>query len=188
MLFQSKGKELRLVKKSATYKTDMDGHLIKVPGEAVEFINHFFRTEDPDLIDWLLKHPSRGIEFDVVPEEVFEYAKKNKDQIISQEKPEPISLVNTNEVVEEAVSKAVETIMGKLKPILESYDATMKRYESFIQRPKKYWWCDECHQKFTSPIMLARHRKNTGHRKLEDLKKTQENSKENTEDVEDKEE
>lgn len=63
MLFVSKIKDFRIIRRPADRIMDEQRRPIVLKGERVEFNNWRFNTDDPDLIEWLINHPEYGITF-----------------------------------------------------------------------------------------------------------------------------
>ena len=60
MLFVSKIRDLRLIKRPADRTMDKYGNASFTPGELVEFSNFRYVTGNEETIEWLLKHPDYG--------------------------------------------------------------------------------------------------------------------------------
>jgi hypothetical protein len=63
MIFVSKARELRLIRKPADRIMDEFRRPIILRGERAEFENHRYSTEDPGMIDWLLHNPAYGVSY-----------------------------------------------------------------------------------------------------------------------------
>jgi hypothetical protein len=86
MLFVSKIRDLRLIRRPADRVMDEQRRPIILKGERVEFANWRFSTEDPDLIDWLTHHREYGVTFT---------SDKMKDKAVEQ--PEKVVLRDTDD-------------------------------------------------------------------------------------------
>ena len=60
MLFVSKMRDLRLIKRPADRTTDKYGNASFTQGERVEFSNFRYATSNEETIEWLLNHPDYG--------------------------------------------------------------------------------------------------------------------------------
>lgn len=63
MLFVSKIRDLRLIRRPADRIMDEQRRPIILKGERVEFSNFRYQTNDEDVIEWLCSHPLYGKEF-----------------------------------------------------------------------------------------------------------------------------
>ena len=81
MLFVSKIRDLRLIKKPASKVIDANGQPYYTSGERVEFSNFRYSTTDPVLIEWLCNHQMYGNTFtsDKMKDKGTKQAKLNND-------------------------------------------------------------------------------------------------------------
>jgi hypothetical protein len=77
MIFVSRCRELRLVMKPTDVILDDLRHPQVLKGKTIVFGHGRYTTEDQEEIKWLMEHPMRPAEFDVVPEGVI--AKREDD-------------------------------------------------------------------------------------------------------------
>jgi len=157
MLFKSRVAELRLVITPSQYVVDADGHFRLVKGKTIQFVRNTYRTEDPDEIKFLMEHPLRKVEFDVVEDEVLQKAKDYQEAI--DKKAEEL---NTDKLV--SLEKKVEELSQFIDKLVSNQVSNIK---SEVQKPKRMWKCKICNTEFKTPKLLSDHRKSVHSKNIE---------------------
>jgi hypothetical protein len=84
-----------------------------IPGKRVEFFDHHFETEDPELIEWLHGHYQRGHKFDEITpkdEKLIQLAKKTVGPKIVTGAIDGNTAIDSNEI-----DKIISADLGKVE-------------------------------------------------------------------------
>lgn len=171
MLFVSKIKDLRLVKKPADRIIDgASRQVVILHGERVEFVGGRYKTDDPEIINWLKSHPEYGRTFSSIDDS----EAKKIDELNSQlrilggaratvdvepkEDRTDTSSVKGDDIkkyVDERISEAMSSILSEIQT-LKSAQSTPR----ILIKPRS-WTCPVpgCGLKFTSGPALGAHKK-----------------------------
>ena len=128
MLFVSKIKDQRIIRRPMDRIMDEQRRPIILKGERVEFNNWRFDTEDPDLIEWLLNHNEYGVTFT---------SDKRDDKAVVQPKKQ-IFLDTDDEAT--PMAKMEDNIPRELQRAdkkFEKISMLNKKYENMKKRTKQ---------------------------------------------------
>lgn len=186
MLFVSKRKNFRIVLKPASHVIDAYGQKVAIPGTTVEFVRGRYETDDPEIIDKLLKNRFRGSQFIVADpdcevekwlEEHPQYKHEGPQVItggistVNTQNPPPI-VAATHSVLRESTKSSPNDMEGyieskineKLSPLFDRLNIITSLLEENTQKPKKTFTCPVpgCGQVFRSGMEVGEH-KRTAH-------------------------
>lgn len=170
MKFASKIRELRLVMRPLDRTMDEQRRVVVIPGKTVEFLAGQYVTDDPEVINFLLKHYQYGVSFAAV-DDVEEWKRQHgikdiqvttgargtmelgEDRPVISIEPGPIHILNKPEPkpLEEVIDERLNLLLA---PLL----AEIKRGHEGVEKPKKKFTCQICHDPFPSGIAVGKHK------------------------------
>lgn len=178
MLFVSKIRELRLIRKPADRMMDEFRRPIAIRGERVEFENFRYKTEDPDLIEWLVNHPYYGIEFtsDKKDDRGIKKPELDRELLADTDDVQPIKKVRppVPEMIQGSMATSKTVVVPKTEPALTREEVSLlikdgvnealkDMKDMFVAmttpKPKRTFACKECGLEFGSGVQLGAHKK-----------------------------
>lgn len=173
MLFVSKYKNLRLIKKPNDRVIDDQRRVIQVRGEIAEFTGGRYTTNDPEMIDWLLHHPMRGNSFVVLEDNEIKKIEEYNSQVrmtaganATVDSNTPTTLVHEVTKVqdeEKLKSWVKDEISTAMKDILVAIKGLQEQSQVIPLEPRKkrLFTCpvEGCGETFTSGIAVGAHKK-----------------------------
>lgn len=177
MLFVSKIRDLRLIKKPADRIIDgTSRQVVILRGERAEFVGGRYKTIDPDMIDWLKHHQYYGKMFTSIDDNEASKIEKLNEQIRMIQGAQGVEaaaakadiaaktpLVSKEEILEAVDAKinaAMADILGAIKD-LQQQQAPAPMDEIIEDRPKRKFTCPApgCGEVFVSGIEVGKHKK-----------------------------
>lgn len=173
MIFASRCREARLVMKPTDVILDDLRHPQVLKGKTLVFKNGRYMTTDPEEIKFLMEHPDRPAEFDMVPENVFVQRKDDiqlirgavgtaGDTVATPKEPiesipgatiEIATAVITEKVMQ-AMDEKFAVAMGQILEVLKATPQIPPPYKT-----KKVFTCPVCKEVFLTGMKVGEHKR-----------------------------